>query len=58
MKDSTAHVQAMIDLVEVIRAAIEASSQFGEENAGGATATACPCLSASPAARMTAWNWS
>ena len=35
MKDSTAHVQAMIDLVEVIRAAIEASSQFGEENAVG-----------------------
>lgn len=35
MNDSTAHVQAMIDLVEVIRAAIGASGRFAEENAVG-----------------------
>ena len=35
MKDVTPHVQDMIDLAEVIRAAIGASSQFEEESGAG-----------------------
>jgi hypothetical protein len=35
MSDSTAHVQAMIDLVEVIEAAIEADGRFNREDAAG-----------------------
>jgi hypothetical protein len=35
MKDSTAHVQAMADLLGVIESAIEASGQFVREDAAG-----------------------
>jgi hypothetical protein len=35
MQDSTAHVQAMIDLFSVIEGAIEASGQFNREDAVG-----------------------
>jgi len=35
MEDSTAHVQAMIDLVEVVEAAIEADGRFNREDAVG-----------------------
>jgi hypothetical protein len=35
MKDSTAHVQAMADLLGVIEDAIEASGRFNRDNAVG-----------------------